>query len=146
MSSRNSKNSRIINYIGANHFWRTIITMHNTHYDKASMKLQIEKVHIRNKKVTKKWKSKVDVLGVGPTRLLKLHMAKRDTLTHFDIEQEIENMWLKRKINELEEALSHRPSFMHPLAIPNLELVPTVTLNTLNRIMNAIKPLNGIRT
>lgn len=56
--------------------------MHNAHYDKASKKLQIKEVNIKNKKVTKKWKLEVNVLGVGPIGFLKLHMTIGDALGH----------------------------------------------------------------
>jgi hypothetical protein len=73
--------------------------------------LQIEKVHVKNKKITQKWNSEVDVSGVNPQGLLKLHITTGDALAHSISEQELENIRLKRRISELEDTLSPKPLF-----------------------------------
>jgi hypothetical protein len=86
--------------------------------------LQIEKVHVKNKKITQKWNSKVDVSGVGPSGLLKLHITTGDALSHSISKQELENIRLKRRIRELKDTLSPKPLFAEPLAIVALDQMP----------------------
>lgn len=74
-------------------------------------------MHVKNKKITKNGKLEVDVVGVGPTRLLKLHVTTRDALAHFVTKQEVENLRLKREICELKEALSPKALLMPPLIV-----------------------------
>jgi hypothetical protein len=95
------------------------LTLHNTKYNKEENKLQIERVHVKNKKVMKRSNSKVDVSSIGTYGILKLHLTIGDTLAHSISEQELENIKLKRRISELEDALSpkllflnHYPSFL----------------------------------
>jgi hypothetical protein len=42
------------------------VTLHHTDYNTSSKKLLIEKVNIKNKKVSEKCKSKIDFNGVSP--------------------------------------------------------------------------------
>jgi hypothetical protein len=93
------------------------LTLHNTKYNKEARKVQIEKIHVKNKKVTEKWNSEVDVSGVGPSGILKLHLTTGDALSHSITEHELENIRLKKRISELEDALSPRPLFAEPLSI-----------------------------
>jgi len=69
-----------------------------------------------------------------------------DALPHFVIEQDIENIWLKRETNELEEALIRRPLYMTPLAIIAQDEAPLTIPNTSNKINKFEKLLNGIKT
>jgi hypothetical protein len=68
------------------------LTLHNAQYNKEEKKLQIEKSHFKNKKVAQKWSSKVDILGVGPSGLLKLQITIGDALAHSTLEKELENV------------------------------------------------------
>jgi hypothetical protein len=107
--------------------------------------LQIEKVHVQNKKITKKWNSEVDVFGVGPSGLLKLHITTGDTLAHSISEQELENIKLKKRISELEDTLSPRPLFAEPLSIIVPDPMPQDTPSTSTRVRKVVKLLSGIR-
>jgi hypothetical protein len=51
------------------------LTLHNSQYNKEEKKLQIEKVSVKNNKVIQKKSSEVDVSGVRPFGLLKLHFS-----------------------------------------------------------------------
>jgi len=42
------------------------VTLHHTAYHKSSKKLLIEKVNMKNKKVSEKWKLEIDFQGVAP--------------------------------------------------------------------------------
>jgi hypothetical protein len=121
------------------------LTLHNAKYNKEERKLQIEKVHVKNKKVTKTWNSKVDVSGVGPSGLLKLHLTTGDALSHSISEQELENIKLKRRITELEDTLSPKPLFAEPLAIVVPDQMPPSTPGTSIKVRKATKFLNGVR-
>jgi hypothetical protein len=121
------------------------LTLHNAKYNKEEKKLQIEKVHVKNKKVTQTWNSEVDVSGVGPLGLLKLHITTGDTLSHSISEQELENIKLKRRITELEDALSPKPLFAEPLAIVAPDQMPPSTPGTSVRVRKYAKFLNGVR-
>jgi hypothetical protein len=104
------------------------LTLHNVKYNKEEKRCQIEKVHVKNKKVTQTWTSEVDVSRVRPPRLLKLHIFTGDALAHSILEQEMENIKLKIRINELEETLSLKPFIADPLAIIALDQIPLVHL------------------
>jgi hypothetical protein len=108
--------------------------LHNTKYNKEAKKLQIEKNHVKNKKVTEKWSSEVDVSIVGPSGILKLHLTIGDALAHSITEQELENIRLKKRISELEDALSPRPLFVEPLSIMVPKIVPQDTLGTSSKV------------
>jgi hypothetical protein len=74
-------------------------------------------VHVKNKKVTKTWNLEVTMSGVEPSRLLKLHLTTRDSLSHSISEKKFENIKLKRLIIGLEDTLSLGPLPLDPLAI-----------------------------
>ena len=93
------------------------MTLHHTRFNKESKWLRIEKINMKSKKTTKKWNSKVDAIGVGPSVILKLHLTTGDVLSHSITEQELEKVRLKKSISELEDALSPRPLFVEPLSI-----------------------------
>jgi hypothetical protein len=121
------------------------LTLHNAQYNKEEKKLQIEKVHIKNKKITQKWNSKVDVSGVRPSGLLKLHITTGDALAHSISEQELENIRLKRRISELEDTLSPKPLFVEPLAIISPDQMPPSTPGTSTQVRKATKLLSRVR-
>jgi hypothetical protein len=72
---------------------------------------------MKDKNVTEKWSSEVEVKGLKPLGLLKLHQAMGESLAHSIIEYEIENERLKKRVSELEEALTLKPLFEKPLAM-----------------------------
>lgn len=92
--------------------------MKDTHYDKFAKKLKFEKAQVRKKKVLSQMKSEIDVLGFGPFGILKLHQTTRDALSHLVTEKEVENLRLKKRIHDLEEALSPTPLSMKVEIIP----------------------------
>jgi hypothetical protein len=57
------------------------LTLHNAQYNNEAKKLQIEKVKVKNKKVAQNLNSNVNVSGVGPSRILKLHITTGDSLS-----------------------------------------------------------------
>jgi hypothetical protein len=46
------------------------VTLHHATYNKNSKKLLIEKVNLKNKKVSEKWKSEIDFQGVKPLKIV----------------------------------------------------------------------------
>lgn len=58
---------------------------------------------------------------VGATRLLKLHRITIEALSHSITEQEQEILRLKKRMNELEDALNPKLMFMTSLAIKALD-------------------------
>jgi hypothetical protein len=115
------------------------LTLHNTKYNKETRKLQIEKIHVKNKKVTNKWSSEGGVSRVGPYGILKLHLTTEDALVHSIIELALENIRLKNSISELEDALSLRPLFVEPLSIIVLETVMEGTPSTSSKVKKSTK-------
>jgi hypothetical protein len=107
--------------------------------------LQIEKVHVKNKKATQKWSSEVQVLGVGPLGPLKLHFTIENALVHSISEHELENIMLKRRISQLEDALSPKPLFVEPLAIISPNQMPPSTPGTSTKVRKVVKFLKRIR-
>jgi hypothetical protein len=93
------------------------LIMHNTQYKRHEKKLQIERVNVKHKKVVHKLRSMVDVSGVAPFELMQLHRSIGNALANSISEQELQTIKLKKRISELEEALSPKPLFAKPLAI-----------------------------
>jgi len=88
------------------------LTLQNTQYNKQEKKLQIEKFHVTNKKITQKWNFEVHISGVGSSGPLKLHITSGDALAHSILEQNLENIRLKIRIGELKDTLSSKPLFI----------------------------------
>jgi hypothetical protein len=61
------------------------------------------------------------------------------------MEQELQTIKLKKRISELEEALTPKPLFAQPLAILSAEQTPPSTPGTSNSIRKVIQLLNGVR-
>lgn len=97
-------------------------TMQDAHYDRRNKKPRVEIEKVQNIRVINKSRIEVDIFEVGATRLLHLHQTIGEALTYSIMEQEVENMRLKKRINKLEEALNPTPLFMTPLAIKELRL------------------------
>jgi hypothetical protein len=72
---------------GPTTFEEKSLTLHHTRYNKEAKKLQIKKINIKNKKVIEKWSSEVDVIGLGPSRIFKLHLITNDVLAYSITEQ-----------------------------------------------------------
>jgi hypothetical protein len=85
------------------------------------------------------------VLGVGPSGLMKLHLSMGDALSHSISEQELQNIKLKKRISELEEALSPKPLFAQPLAILSSDQIPPSTPGTSKPIKKVVQLLSGVR-
>jgi hypothetical protein len=77
----------------------------------------IEKVNMKNKKMSEKWKSKIDFNGVAPSKIVQFHEATGEALKESVSNIEKENLILKEKIKELEATLIPRPLFVEPLNI-----------------------------
>jgi hypothetical protein len=82
----------------------------------------IEKVNMKNKKMSEKWKSKIDFNGVAPSKIVQVHEATEEPLKESISNIEKENLILKEKIKELEATLIPRPLFVEPLNIVQLAL------------------------
>jgi hypothetical protein len=93
------------------------VTLHHAKYDKQSRKLQIERVNLKDKRVTRKWSSEIEVKGLRPSRVLIFHQAMGEALAHSITEQELENTKLKKRIRELKVSLSPKPLFAEPLSM-----------------------------
>jgi hypothetical protein len=57
--------------------------LHHTTYNKNSKKLLIEKVNLKNKKASEKWKSEIDFQGVKPLKFMEFHEETNETLKVF---------------------------------------------------------------
>jgi hypothetical protein len=121
------------------------LTLHNTQYNKHERKLHIDKVSVKNRKVVHKSRSVVDVSGVGPSGLMKLHHSTGDALFDSISDQELQTIKLKKRISELEEALTPKPLFAQPLAILSAEQTPPSTPGTSKPIRKVLQLLNGVR-
>jgi hypothetical protein len=93
------------------------VTFHHTAYNKNSKKLLIEKVNLKNKKVSEKWKSKIDFHGVKPSKIIQFHEATREALKESIDDIEKENLILKEKVKELEKYFLPRPLFIEPITV-----------------------------
>jgi hypothetical protein len=93
------------------------LTLHNTQYHKNQRKLCIEKVSVKNRKVIHHSTDDLDVSGIGPSALMELHQCIGDALHDSISEQELQTIRLKKRISELEDALTLKPLFPNPLAI-----------------------------
>jgi hypothetical protein len=51
-------------------FKEEIFTLHHSCFNQNSKKLQVEKVNMKSKKVAEKWSSKIDIVGVKPSKVL----------------------------------------------------------------------------
>jgi hypothetical protein len=58
------------------------ITLHHATYNKNSKKLFIEKVNLKNKKISEKWKSEIDFQGVKSLKFMKFHEATSEALKY----------------------------------------------------------------
>jgi hypothetical protein len=84
-------------------------------FDKESKKLIIEKGDMKNKKG--KYRSEVDLKDMWPSQISKIHRATGDALDDSIGGLEAENMKLKERIKELEDALMPLPLLSSPLSI-----------------------------
>jgi len=66
---------------------------------------------MKDKKVTDKRSSEVEFKGLKYSRVLKFHQAMGEALAHSITEHEIKNEKLKKRVKELEDALSLKPLF-----------------------------------
>jgi hypothetical protein len=74
-----------------------------------------------------------------------LHFTIGDALAHSISEQELENVKLKRRISELEDALNPKPLFAEPLAIVASDQMPPSTPGTSVRVRKETNLLSGVR-
>jgi len=74
-----------------------------------------------------------------------LHFTIGDDLAHLISKQELENVKLKRRISELEDALNLKPLFAEPLAIVAPDQNPPSTHGTLVRVRKETNLLSGVR-
>jgi hypothetical protein len=93
------------------------MTLHHAKYNREAKKLQIERVDLKDKKVTGKWSFAINIKGVKHLWVIKFHQGMGNALAHSITEQELENDRLKKIISELEDALSLRPLFAELLSI-----------------------------
>jgi hypothetical protein len=105
-------------------FYKEYVTLHYTKYDKQFKKLHIKRFNMKDKKVTRKWSSKIEVRVLKPSRVLNFHQAMGEALAHSIIEHEVENERLKKRVRELEVSLIPNPLFSHPLPMIVLEEFP----------------------
>jgi hypothetical protein len=54
-------------------------------YNRNSKKMLIEKVNMKNKKVSEKWKSEIDFHGVAPSKIVQFHEATREALKNMSV-------------------------------------------------------------
>jgi hypothetical protein len=85
-------------------FEEEFVTLHHVTFNKSSKKLLIEKVNLKNKKVVEKWNSEIDIQGVKPSKVMEFHEATREALKYSIDEIEKENLILKERVKELENA------------------------------------------
>jgi hypothetical protein len=52
-------------------------------YNRSSKKLLIEKVNMKNKKMSEKWKSEIDFHEVSPSKIVQFHEATRESLKEY---------------------------------------------------------------
>jgi hypothetical protein len=83
--------------------------------------------------------------GVAPSELMQLHCSTGDALADSILEQELQTIKLKKRISELEEALTPKPLFAQPLAILSTEQTPPSTPGTSKPIRKVLQLLNGVR-
>jgi hypothetical protein len=74
-----------------------------------------------------------------------LHLTTGDALAHSISEQELENIKLKRRISELEDALSPKSLFVEPLSIIAPDPIPQDTPGMTSKVRKYAKLLSGIR-
>jgi hypothetical protein len=70
-----------------------------------------------------KWSYEVEVKGLKPSGFLKFHRAMGEALAHSIMEQEIEKERLKKRMRELEYALSPKPLFIHTNEYSHVHIV-----------------------
>jgi hypothetical protein len=56
--------------------------LHHARYDRQSKKLHIERVNMKDKKVIEKWSFEVEIKGLKPSGVLKVHQATGEALAH----------------------------------------------------------------
>jgi hypothetical protein len=56
--------------------------LHHKAYNKNIKKLLSEKLNLRNKNVSEKWKSKIDFKGVKPLKIIEFHEATNEALKY----------------------------------------------------------------
>jgi hypothetical protein len=76
-------------------FEEEYITLHNSLFDKNSMKLFFERIHSKNKKVQGRSSLEVDLKGIPLSKIVQIHEAKGSSLKISIGEMEDENTILK---------------------------------------------------
>jgi hypothetical protein len=79
--------------------------LHNFLYDKGLKKLVFENFHLNNKKVQGKASLELDLNGVPMSKIIQIHEAMGEALNLSIDEMENENVTLKERIKELDNAL-----------------------------------------
>jgi hypothetical protein len=72
---------------------------------------------MKDTKVLEKLSYEVEIKGFKPSRVLKVHQDTGDTLAHSITKREIKNERLKKRVRQLEEALTQKMLFAKPLAM-----------------------------
>jgi hypothetical protein len=71
-------------------FEEEFVTLIHVTYNRNSKIILMDKVNMKNKKVSEKWKLEIDFHGVAPSKSVQFHEATREALKEFvyDIEKE----------------------------------------------------------
>jgi hypothetical protein len=83
--------------------------------------------------------------GLKPSGVLKVHHATREDMAFSITEKEIENKRLKKRIRELEEALTPNMLFVEPLAMMVIEEFPEEMTRSTSKVTKATKLLIGVK-
>jgi len=109
-------------------FEEEYLTFHHATFNKNSKKLLIEKVNLKDKNVSGKWKSEINFHGVKPSKIVQFHEATRESLKESIDDIEKENLILKEKVKVLEICFLPGPLFVEPITaiqpLCSLEDVP----------------------
>lgn len=98
---------------------------------------------MHDKKVIAKVKMNVNMFGIVASGLVRFHQAICNALSVSIEQQEAENLILKARIKELENALNMGPLLMTPLAIRALpSTIPTI--NTSHGSNKSLKLVNVV--
>lgn len=89
--------------------------MHHSSYEKESRNLSLQRVSVRGKHPVEKWGSEIEIKNVHLKGVMELHWATNQALVHTVDDQEKDNIKQKRRVIELEAALSPHSLFIEPL-------------------------------
>lgn len=119
------------------------ITLHHSNYEKESRKISLQCVNVKGKHVVEKWGLEIEIKNSNPKGVMELHQETGEALAHIVDDHERENVRMKKRVSELEVALSPQPLFLEPLSSVHLVEEPLGKSHKLDKVSQLLSSLRS---